>query len=155
MSVAQNDLHIDAPELLSGRQRVRDKLVTAILWIAYLYLWVPLVSLFAWLLGIEIAYDVMIRSGGARELGGVLAFFGMILAIIFATVAIWSLGNRLRYGKMRRRHVQADASVSELAEFFAVEPDAVRALRESRSASIVFDERGNPRLAQDRTPDQP
>jgi len=144
MSSNGDNVQIDSPELLTRQQRMRDNVFTAVMWAVYLYLWVPLVSLFAWLLGFEFAYDVMIRSGGAQDLGGILFVYGIIVLVIIAMVATWSLGNLLRYGKMRRRHAAAELSIAQMAEFFEVELAAVEQLRSTQSVSIEFDAEGRP-----------
>jgi len=138
---------IDAPELLTARQRARDTLFTALMWGVYLYLWVPLVSLFAWLLGFEFAYDVMVRAGGATDLGEVIVFYAIVVAIIFLTVTAWSLGNRLRYGKMHRRHAHSPLTLDSMARYFHVEETDVARLRQMKSASIEFDDEGRPQIA--------
>jgi biofilm PGA synthesis protein PgaD len=144
MSATSEQLQIDAPELLTGRERTRDAVFTALMWGVYLYLWVPLVSLFAWLLGFEFAYDVMIRMGGARDLGSVLIVYAVIVVVILATVAFWSLGNRLRYGKLTRRHAKAVVTAKEMADYFAVDEKTITQLRSTDSATIVFDADGRP-----------
>lgn len=144
MSAADKDIYINAPELLSARRRTRDTIFTAIMWAVYLYLWVPLASLFAWLLGVEFAYDVMIRAGGAQDLGAVLIVYAVIVAVILATVAIWSLGNRLRYGNLQRRHAHDAVTVKEMAAHFEIEPATVEQLRSMRTSAIEFDDEGRP-----------
>jgi biofilm PGA synthesis protein PgaD len=144
MKELSEDLHIDAPELLTSSERARDTLFTALMWAVYLYLWVPLVSLFAWLLGFEFAYDVMIRTGGARDLGAILLVYGVIVVVIFITVMAWSLGNKLRYGKLKRRHAHKVVSTEELAEFFGVTEDSATELRELPLVAIEFDDEGLP-----------
>jgi biofilm PGA synthesis protein PgaD len=146
MSSASDQIHINAPELLTGPERRRDTIFTAVMWAIYLYLWVPLASLFAWLLGFEFAYDIMIRSGGAQDLSGVLIIYGVIVLAIFAMVAFWSLGNLLRYGKLHRRHATGDLSPERMAEYFKIDPEAVEALRSTQSVSIVFDTEGRPKI---------
>ena len=144
MSTAGRELHIDAPELLSRRERARDVVITAVMWSIYLYLWMPLISLCAWLFGIEIAYDVMVRSGGAQNLGSVLMiYFGIVFAI-FATVTIWSLGNLLRYGKKNRRTRAKPTSIEEMAEYFDIETEIVQQLRLTPSVAIEFTADGHP-----------
>jgi len=138
------NLHIHAPELMTGTERARDKIITAVMWAFYVYLWVPLISLFAWLLGFEFAYDVMIRTGGARELGSILLVYTVIIVAIFFTVAIWSLGNLVRYGKMHRRKAKTPVATAEMAEYFGVDEAGVNQLRERRSISIEFDAEGRP-----------
>lgn len=147
MSVAGDDLHIDVPELLTARERTRDTLFTAIMWIVYLYLWVPLASLFAWWLGFEFAYDVMIRSGGASELANVLTLYGVIVGVILSTVATWSLANLLRYGKLTRRKAQDIATTAQIAEHFGIDIETVEGLRVERSVEIDFDDEGRPVVA--------
>jgi len=147
MTELRDDLQIQAPELLTGTERTRDKLITALMWGVYLYLWVPLISLGAWLLGFEFAYDVMIRTGGARNLGHVLMFYGVVLLLIFATVSIWSLGNRLRYGGMHRRHAGNSLSIAAMAKHFDLDVTTVDALRSMKSAAIEFDAEGRPLIS--------
>ena len=144
MSVAGDDLHIDAPELLTAPERARDTVFTALMWVFYLYLWVPLVSLFAWWLGFEFAYDVMIRSGGSAELRNVLLFYVVVIATIFTTVATWSLLNLLRYGKLSRRQPHETTTTDEIAQHFGLDDGAVDILRNSRSVAIEFDDGGRP-----------
>ena len=55
MATPSRNLHINAPELLSRRRRMGDAFITGLMWIIYSYLWAPLVSLIAWLLGFEFA----------------------------------------------------------------------------------------------------
>ena len=144
MSATSDKVQIDAPELMSGPERTRDTVFTAIMWGVYLYLWVPLISLFAWVLGFEFAYDVMIRLGGAADLGEILIFYGVIVLIIFLVVTAWSLGNRLRYGKLHRRHAGDALSIAEMAHDFGVDECEVERLRTRRSVAIDFDENGRP-----------
>ena len=103
MNSAPENLHINVPELLSRRRRFRDAFVTAFMWLVYTYLWAPFVSLIAWLLGFEFAYDVMIRSGGIQGLKNVLSWYGLMLGCIIIVVTSWSLVNRLRFSGRERR----------------------------------------------------
>ena len=75
VSAVGKDLHIDAPYLLSRRRRITDTVATAMMWILYSYLWAPFISLVAWLLGFEFAYDVMVRAGGANGLLEILMYY--------------------------------------------------------------------------------
>lgn len=147
MSETRKQLQIHAPELLTARQRTLDTIFTAIMWVVYLYLWVPLASLLAWLVGFEFAYDVMIRAGGARGLGHILVFYGIVVAVIFIVVTLWSLGNRLRYGGLHRRQAGQDLSTAAMAERFGLEVSTVERLRSTSSVTIDFDVEGRPVIA--------
>ncbi|HEY7671440.1 MAG TPA: poly-beta-1,6-N-acetyl-D-glucosamine biosynthesis protein PgaD [Gammaproteobacteria bacterium] len=143
MAVVEKEI-IQAPELLTARERARDTVVTAAMWALYLYLWVPLISLFAWVLGFELAYDIMIRSGGAQDLGSILLFYGVIIGVIFCVVTAWSLINRVRYRRQNRRHLGRSVADEAIAAFFGVDPATLPALRQARRVRLDFDAAGRP-----------
>lgn len=142
MNSAPENLHINVPELLSRRRRFRDAFVTAFMWLVYTYLWAPFVSLIAWLLGFEFAYDVMIRSGGIQGLKNVLSWYGLMLGCIIIVVTSWSLVNRLRFSGRERRQGAAMVDDRALASAFGVELSALRQLRDARVTRLSLDADG-------------
>jgi biofilm PGA synthesis protein PgaD len=141
-----NDISIDAPELMTRPERTRDAVATALLWAVYVYLWVPLVSLFAWWLGFEFAYDVMVRAGGASSLKNVLVDYSIAVGIIFAVVTLWSFSNRIRFRGLNRRKISAAVSDEELADQFGIDAAQVAHLRQQKIVAIDFDDKGGLRL---------
>ena len=141
--VATSELHIDAPHLLSQRRRVGDTIATGLMWILYSYLWLPLVSLLAWLLGFEFAYDVMVRAGGVDALRQVLWWYGIVLASIFVAVAVWSMVNRRRFADHDRRQNGQGVSDTELAGYFALQQGELQKMRSARIMSLSFDATGS------------
>jgi len=148
MVSTSKNLQINLPELLSRPERARDKVFTAIMWGVYLYLWAPIVTLFAWLLGFEFGYEIMIRQGEAQNLSGILKDYVIVVLLIFSLVTLWSIGNLLRYGKLQRRHARNDVSSEQMAEFFDIDQETVERLRSTPSVSIEFDTEGRPRIDQ-------
>lgn len=140
MAVAEQQLEIDAPERMTRRERTRDALLTAALWAFYFYLWVPLASLLAWLVGIELAYGVLVRAGGVHGLGAALKAYGLAIMLIFAAVTAWSLSNRLRFSGRRNQRRQRAASVGddELVSYFEVTPTQLERLRTGTRIEIAF-----------------
>jgi len=117
------DVCIDAPELLTGRQQFADTVVTGVMWALYAYLWVPLVSLFAWILGFEFAYDVMIRAGGAAHLRTVLFWYAIAITTIFIFFGMWSLSNLLRFAGHNRRGNFDRIEDQSFMAFFGIEAE--------------------------------
>jgi biofilm PGA synthesis protein PgaD len=103
MAVSRETLHIESPESVPRRRRIADAVITAFMWAVYSYLWAPLISLVAWLLGFEFAYDVMVRAGGFEILKDILWFYSVMVACIFVVVASWSMINRRRFANDNRR----------------------------------------------------
>lgn len=143
MAEIEQNIHINAPQLLSRRRRVGDALVTGFMWAVYSYLWAPLISLFAWLLGFEFAYDVIVRAGGIHSLKEILAIYSMLVACIFVVVAAWSFTNRLRYsGHHDRRKGAEPVSDAEIAAHFDIDDDQLRVMRVSQVVTIDLSEFG-------------
>jgi biofilm PGA synthesis protein PgaD len=143
MATPSRNLHINAPELLSRRRRMGDAFFTGLMWIIYSYLWAPLVSLIAWLLGFEFAYEVMVRAGGAQTLKPILVWYAAMVAAIVVVVTGWSLVNRLRFSNRDRRHAGEIICDEELASTFGIEMESLRDLRKSHVARLSLDDLGN------------
>jgi biofilm PGA synthesis protein PgaD len=142
VAIAGDNLHIDAPYMLSRRRRLGDAVVTGLMWILYSYLWAPLISLIAWLLGFEFAYDVMVRAGGIHTLKEVLWWYGIVVACIFLVVAAWSITNRRRFGGHDRRQSGTLVSDDELKEFFELDDETLRRMQSARNIGVLLSEDG-------------
>lgn len=139
MRQGAKEVCIEAPELLTRREQLRDALATGFMWALYAYLWLPLISLLAWVLGFEFAYDVMVRAGGAAHLRTVVFWYLVAITTIFVIFGAWSLSNRLRFaGHNRRDHFERVSDESFLA-FFGIQEDELALLRTSRSLTLELD----------------
>ncbi|MFQ6007086.1 MAG: poly-beta-1,6-N-acetyl-D-glucosamine biosynthesis protein PgaD [Woeseia sp.] len=138
MSADGDKFCIDTPQLLSRRRRVSDAIATGLMWMLYSYLWVPLISLGAWLLGFEFAYDVMVRAGGIGALIEVLWWYGIVLACIFMVVAAWSTLNRYRFADDDRRQSGRTISDAEVAKHFCLEREDLKTMRSARIARVCL-----------------
>ncbi len=152
MASAPENLHINVPEMLSRRRRLSDAFVTGLMWMVYSYLWAPLISLVAWILGFEFAYDVMIRSGGIQGLKNVLSWYGLMLCCITIVVTCWSIMNRLRFSGRERRRGASIVDDYALAESFGIEMSELRKLRHARVACVSTDADGGIREIKSRSP---
>jgi biofilm PGA synthesis protein PgaD len=147
MQDEQPNYHFEAPQELTRQERARDAIITAVLWAVYLYLWVPLVSLLAWALGFEFAYDVMVRAGGARDLLPILLEYTVIVAIIFSAFTLWSLSNRLRFKHLNRRSRRDPVPDEALAEYFRIPMSQIATMRARQVLHVTVDADGTPLLA--------
>lgn len=144
---------IDSPELLTRREQLRDAFATGLMWALYAYLWLPLISLIAWILGFEFAYDVMVRAGGAANLRTVLYWYGVAITAIFVVFGIWSLSNRLRFSHQNRRGAFERVEDQSFLTFFGISAAELGRLRESRSLTLELDAAGAIREIAERRPD--
>jgi biofilm PGA synthesis protein PgaD len=146
MADAPQEMYFAAPEELTTRERARDALITAVLWAAYLYLWVPLVSLLAWAMGFEFAYEVMVRAGGASDLLPILLEYAVVVSVIFSAFTIWSVSNRLRFRHLSRRTRRVPVADEALAEYFRIPISQIAAMRSRQVIHVGIDDEGRPRI---------
>ena len=140
MSTSQDEIYVDVPHLVSRQRKLGDALATGMMWILYSYLWAPLISLVAWLLGFEFAYNVMIRLGGLHTLPPLLIMYFSMLALILSSVVIWSLINRLRFSGQDRRKGVVPVTDTEIAEFFELEQSDLAAMREGEVFHLALND---------------
>jgi biofilm PGA synthesis protein PgaD len=139
-------VYIDAPEALTRRQRTLFAVITALMWGAYAYLWLPLLSLFLWGFGIELAYDAMIRAGGAGALRTALFWYAVMLVDVIVTVAIWSQLNKWRFANRNRRTAHPKVADAAMAGYFGITTDELARLRAAHRIELDIDVHGRPVL---------
>ena len=99
-----------------NKMKGRDRLLTTVLWFVYLYLWMPFISLVAWYLGYEFAYENVIKAGGVDSLLQLLVSFAMIIGVVMVIVIGWSMNQYWRFrGKDRRNATPRPDPAMEMA----------------------------------------
>ena len=146
MADDEQEMHFQASDQLSPQEKTRDAIITALLWAVYLYLWVPLVSLLAWALGFEFAYDVMVRAGGADDLIPILLQYAVVISVIVSAFTLWSLSNRLRFRHMTRRSRRAPVPDEALAKYFDIPMSQIATMRSRQILHVSLDEAGRPSI---------
>jgi len=118
----------------------RDRVLTTVLWFVYLYLWTPFISLVAWYLGYEFAYENVIRAGGIDDLLQLLVSFSTFVGTIVVIVAGWSLLQYMRFhGKDRRSttpHPEPDAEM----KLWNIDAALFTNIRNARNMTLDIDE---------------
>ncbi|MFQ5488183.1 MAG: poly-beta-1,6-N-acetyl-D-glucosamine biosynthesis protein PgaD [Gammaproteobacteria bacterium] len=135
-------LIIDTPSLQSLRQRYAYALITLLFWVLWFYLWIPVISLVAWLLSADVFYREMIRLDGLYGLLDLLGWYGLVIASIAVFYSGWALYNQFRFRGKNRRQEQPEVEPLELADAFNIEPALILPLQEAKRLLIVHDEQG-------------
>ncbi len=136
------DLLINEPQLQSLQHKLGDTVLTAAMWGIYLYLWLPLVSLVAWLFGIQLFYHELIEAGGYLELLDKVALYATVIPAIFVVIISWSLSNQRRFRGQERRNEVSEISPAEMTAFFDVTTGEFERLRAASRIVIAIDENG-------------
>lgn len=127
---------IHRPDRQPRLQRAGFALMTIMAWTLWMSLWLPVLTLFAWLLGLGDAYrqfDTRDPLRGAGDLSIVLLLAGAC-ALMFTG---WSLYNRVRFSKNRRRRGDTSLDVAHVAEAIGASVRTAESMRANRR-SVVY-----------------
>jgi biofilm PGA synthesis protein PgaD len=110
---------------------------TTLMWALWIYLFMPLLSLVLWLVGLPILYQTLFTEKVLYELLALLERMGWVVLIIFLLLRGWGLYNYHVFGKRNRRTQSAEVTLEELGLHFRITPDDVRILQQSKEISWV------------------
>lgn len=124
------------------RQKLLYGALTLGFWLFWLYLWLPLIALLAWTLGLQQAYKYMIVLGGLHEVFRLLALYGLVIALLGGSLLAWALYNIYRFTGVERRVTNPPITALEIARDFGMDPLSVRAWQVARSLRATHDQEG-------------
>lgn len=135
-------LIIESPDLQTLRQRYTYAALTLFFWIFWFYLWIPVISLIAWLLGIETFYDQMVVQSGLEALRELLDFYITVILALGVSLTGWALYNQIRFRGKERRTLQPNVGKKEVAQFFELEPALTARLQQAKYIELGHNEQG-------------
>lgn len=117
--------------------------VTVAFWGVYIYLWLPLVTLILWLLGIRTAFFELYTRQHQVEPFLILAM--PLMATLCAVALIsWAEYNRWRFASHDRRSPQADVSREEVADRLGAAPALAAQLGAAKIGLLHMSEHAEP-----------
>jgi len=123
-----------------NKMKNRDRVLTTALWFFYLYMWTPFISLVAWYLGYEFAYENVIKAGGIEDLLQLLAAFGMFVGVVMVIVIGWSMSQYWRFhGKDRRAETPGPDPGAEMA-LWNIDEAQFTEIRSAKILTLNIDE---------------
>lgn len=134
---------IHKPRSQPALQRGFFSIVTLFFWVAYAYLWLPLLTLALWLMGVRTAvFELYLRE---HQVEPFLLVSLPLLALASAILLIaWAEYNRHRFGDKDRRSAQADVGRQEIAEAFGSSAEVAHSLSSSKVAVLRMDDAASP-----------
>jgi len=141
--MSKRPLIIENPELQTPRQRYTFAALTLLFWIVWFYLWIPVVSLLAWLFGAERFYQAMITRSGLEALVELLGLYALIILIMGVIFTGWAWYNQLRVRGRDKRRASATVTPAEIGSFFMLKPEQLDVARYAKHVVIEHDEHGH------------
>ena len=135
-------LIIERPDLQTTSQRYGSISVTVVCWMVWLYLFVPLLSLLAWVTGATLVYEVLYMDLGEGLVVARAISYGEGIGVLTGTYCAWAVYNYLRWSGVERRHDRAAVSTEEMAETFHLKVERVREIRAAKVLTLSAEELG-------------
>ncbi len=130
-------LIIHHPEKQTVNQRWTLRLVTTVFWMFWVYLWLPLISLLAWIFGIHIFEYEMLERGGYQSLLDLLGIYFAVIFLMGGGLVAWAGYNILRFrGESERRKPGAAVTMEAQAQHFNVDAGQLEQWRKSQKLII-------------------
>ncbi|WP_101926592.1 MULTISPECIES: poly-beta-1,6-N-acetyl-D-glucosamine biosynthesis protein PgaD [Luteimonas] len=134
---------IDHSRERSRGRRTAASMLTAAAWGLYAWLWVPLITLLAWFLGVRTAYVQLYMTHNVID-----PFLLLALPIIAVGCAIlliaWAEYNRARFGKRDRRGHRPDIDDDAVRTALGATALLAGKLRGARIVTVSVDEDARP-----------
>ncbi len=134
---------IERSDLQSPRQRTVYAALTLAFWAFWFYLWLPVLALLAWSLGVQQAYKYMIVLGGYRDVLNLLGFYGLIIWMMGGALVLWALYNIVRFGGVEKRTAPLPVTTLEIARDFCQSAPAVARWQSEQRLYVTHDLKGN------------
>ena len=139
----KNSLIIERPELQSRTQRYGWKSITFAFWMFYVYLWMPLITLIVWWIGVKLFHINMIQLEGYKSLVDKLGMYAAIILIISMILIGWAEINLMRFKNKIRRLDNNELSVDEVAKRYNLKTNHLTLLRQKKSIIVYFNDKGD------------
>jgi len=123
--MSEMELVIHRPDLQTLRQRYGYGMATLVLWLAYIYLWMPLATLGAW--GLEFGF-IHRQLTTLQNVEGVYRLLAAYAVVVLATGLVligWARFNLERFRGMDRRKAPLPVTTREVASAFHVSPSVL------------------------------
>jgi biofilm PGA synthesis protein PgaD len=126
---------IDNTKLKSFLRNVSEWSFTTLVWALWLYLFLPLLNIILWLLGIHFFYVEVIEKAGYLQLLNLFTKMGWSILVVFIVLRFWGYYNYFRFGKKDRRKFVSSTTVEQLSGVFNLPPEKIIELQSKKEVT--------------------
>ncbi|GLQ97402.1 poly-beta-1,6-N-acetyl-D-glucosamine biosynthesis protein PgaD [Dyella mobilis] len=133
---------ISRPERQQPAQRIVFTFVTMVAWSLWVSLWLPLITLIAWMLGLQDVYVKLVLDRSFRTASDL----GLVLQMAATAVLLlggWAFYNHLRFAGKQKRRANRLIDISEMALALDASISTAQQLRARRRTVLHFSEQGD------------
>ena len=134
--VYRRPLIIERPDLQTISQRWGYRSITVLFWIFWLYLFMPLLSVVAWVAGLSLVYKLMIQNLELVDLWVLVRAYSIGIGLLTGTYLAWAVYSFLRFRHLERRKLAAAVTTDILARSHNLTGAEVRSLRRAQKTTL-------------------
>jgi len=128
---------VERPDLQNRSQRWGYRSVTVVCWILWLYLFVPVLSFIAWVLGLSVIYQVLLQGLDLDQLWHLLHNYAIGIGLFTGTYLLWALYSLIRF-RGRERRVRAPLVADDvLAAAHHLSPAEMSELKLMKNSTVT------------------
>ena len=133
---------IERPDLQTRGQRTLYGTLTIAFWAFWIYLWVPILALLAWLLGFQQAYEYMVELGGYHHVLDVLKTYSLVILILGGSLVLWAGYNIFRFRGVEKRAARPNVTHTDIAGDLEHDPKSVQHWQDAQHLTVSHDDAG-------------
>jgi len=133
---------IERSDLQSPRQRTLSGALTLAFWALWFYLWLPVLALLAWALGVQQAFKYMVVLGGYHEVIRLLGLYSLIILLLGGGLVLWASYNIIRFHGVERRTANLPITPIEIGRDFGQDPKSVARWQSEHRLYVTHDQEG-------------
>ena len=130
---------IEDGSLLSLLRKGTEWSVTLVAWSAWVYCFLPLLTLLLWGVGFRVALIEGVMLDQAAGLASVALYYLLGLLVVVLVIHSWSSYNKRRFGGLDRRRHPDPVADEELEAYFGLPPASLVAARQAKHAVVSFE----------------
>ncbi|NVK21725.1 MAG: poly-beta-1,6-N-acetyl-D-glucosamine biosynthesis protein PgaD [Kangiellaceae bacterium] len=137
------DFIIDKPESLKAHHKVTAVSMSVIFWFVTFYLWQPLISLIAWLMGFNLFHYHMITLEGFKGFYELLLYYVLIIFVLGFLFLLWAKVNQWRFRGKDKRKVSPPVSQADVANYFKVPAQSYQQWLSEKKITLLVQQDSN------------
>jgi biofilm PGA synthesis protein PgaD len=139
------NLIIEKPDLVPLTNRIGWGLFTALFWIIWIYLWMPLITLFMWYLGFDFYGRLFLHNSPSQlvELHHIFLLYSSVVAALGGSLLLWARTEFMRFRNVHRRAPSKAVEIEELAQYAHQDVVTMTELNNVRRMVAYHDEHGD------------
>jgi biofilm PGA synthesis protein PgaD len=110
-------LILNMPDLVARHTKIGSSVFTVVFWGIFVYLWMPLITVVAWMLGLYHSYGELTYVRELSNLEHLAFIYAMIVLALGSSLLLWALQEYLRFRNVNRRREPVAVALHELASY--------------------------------------